>query len=111
MKNFDTTWSDEEFKAYLFLYCASADFVVTGEEKDFIRSRVNEDEYNRILSEFNKDNDYQRIQKINAAIRRFEYSEDQLEEVFESIKKLFLADGKMDTLEQNIYRGLKHLLK
>lgn len=111
MEEFTTTWTHEELKGYMLLYCAHADFNVSKEEKDFIKSRVGEEKYRRIRKEFDEDNDYQQIQKINAAIERFEYSKEEIDEAFRSIKNLFLADGEMDILEQNIYRGLKHLLK
>jgi hypothetical protein len=111
MDEFTTTWTHEELKGYMLLYCAHADFSVSKEEKEYIKSRVGEKKYYKILKEFEDDNDYQQIQKINAAIERFKYSKEEIDEAFRSIKKLFLADGEIDILEQNLYRGLKHLLK
>ena len=40
MENYKTTWSREEFQAYLLLYCASADFVITEEEREIIKSKL-----------------------------------------------------------------------
>ena len=110
MDDFATDWTQQELKAYMLLYCAHADFVVSPEEKAYIKSKVNHQEYQKIHSEFEEDNDYQRIQKINATIERFGYSKEELDKTFRSIKNLFLSDGEMDVLEQNIYRGLKKLL-
>ena len=95
----------------MLLYCANADFIVTPEEKEYIKSKVGEKEYKKIHREFEEDNDYQQIQKINATIERFDYSKEEIDKAFQSIKALFLSDGEMDILEQNIYRGLKHLLQ
>ncbi len=111
MEDFTTDWTHQELKAYILLCCAHADFNISPEEKKYIKSRVGEEKYYKILKEFEEDNDYQQIQKINAAIERFNYSKEELNEAFFSIKKLFLVDGEMDILEQNLYRGLKHLLK
>ncbi|HZW76914.1 MAG TPA: hypothetical protein VFF21_01260 [Flavobacteriaceae bacterium] len=111
MENFETNWTQEELQAYMFLYCAHADFVVTEEEKDFIKSRIGKDDYKAIQKEFNQDNDYQRIQKIDHTISRFNYSKEEIEQLLQNIKNLFLSDGEMDILEQNIFRGLQHLLK
>lgn len=111
MGEFTTNWSHEELKAYMLLYCANADFNVSKEEKEYIKSRVGVEKYRKIHKEFEADNDYQRIQKIDAAIQRFDYSKEEIDEAFQSIKVLFLADGEMDILEQNILRGLKHLLQ
>lgn len=111
MEDFTTNWTHQELKAYMLLYCANADFIVSPEEKEYIKSKVGIAEYKKIHKEFEEDNDYQQIQKINAAIERFDYSKEEIDEAFQSIKALFLSDGEMDILEQNIYRGLKHLLQ
>ena len=97
--------------AHCLLYVANADFMVTTEEKAYIKAKVGEREYKKIHAEFEDDNDYQQIQKINATIERFNYSKEEIDEAFKIIKALFLSDGEMDILEQNIYRGLKHLLQ
>ncbi|CAM3429447.1 hypothetical protein [Aequorivita lipolytica] len=111
MEEFRTDWSREELKAYILLYCANANFVETKEEKDFILSKVGEEKYQKIHKEFDDDNDYQQIQKIQHTVQRFEYSKDEIDRLFNNIKKMFLADGSIDIMEKNIYRGLKHLLK
>src|SRR5690554_1676435 len=111
MEDFTTNWTHQELKAYMLLYCAHADFIVSSEEKEYIMSRVGEEEYKRIRKEYEEDNDYQQIQKINATIVRLGYSKEEIDQTFQSIKELFLSDGEMDIMEQNIYRGLKQLLQ
>lgn len=111
MEDFTTTWTHEELKGYILLYCAHADFNVSKEEKEYIKSRVGDKKFEKIRKEFENDNDYQQIQKIHTTIERFNYSKEEIDEAFRSIKQLFLVDGEMDILEQNIYRGLKQLLQ
>lgn len=111
MEDFTTTWTHEELKGYILLYCAHADFNVSKEEKEYIKSRVGDKKFEKIRKEFEIDNDYQQIQKIHTTIERFNYSKEEIDEAFRSIKQLFLVDGEMDILEQNIYRGLKQLLE
>lgn len=111
MEEFKTSWSGGELKAYILLYCAYADFVETDAEKKYIKSKVGEEKYLTIHKEFDDDNDYQRLQKIQHTIARYEYSKNEIDRLFSDIKLLFLADGEIDFLEQNIYRGLQHLLK
>jgi hypothetical protein len=111
MNNFKTQWSRVEFKTYLLLYCANADFVETEEEKEIIQSRVNKDILKNIHKEFDNDNDYQRMQKIASTATRFEYDHNQVNVLIEKMKQLFFPKGEeMGTLEQNMFRGLKHLL-
>lgn len=111
MEEFRTNWTREELKAYILLYCAYANFVETKDEKNFIKSKVGEEKYRLVHKEFDQDNDYQRIQKIQHTISRYDYSKSEIDRLFENIKKMFLADGSIDILEENIYRGLQHLLK
>lgn len=111
MEEFTTIWSHEELKAYILLYCAYANFVETEAEMEFIKSKVGVEKYKKIHKEFDQDNDYQRIQKIQAGVERFEYSKNEIDRLFQDIKKMFLEDGEIDILEENIYRGLHHLLK
>jgi len=111
MEEFKTNWTREELKAYILLYCAYANFIETEAEKEFIKSKVGEDKYQKVHKEFDQDNDYQRIQKIQHTVLRYNYSNSEVDRLFENIKKMFLSDGSIDILEENIYRGLQHLLK
>lgn len=111
MNQFQTSWTHNELKAYMLLYAAHADFEITSEEKKYIKSRVEIDKFKHIKNEFDQDNDYQRIQKIQSTIERFEYSQDEISKLFQSMKNLFLADGEMDIKEKNIMRGFRRLLK
>ena len=111
MTNFKTKWSKVEFKTYLLLYCANADYVETEEEKELITSRVNKFLLKTIHKEFDKDNDYQRIQKIIHTANRYNYSHKETDILLEKMKELFFPEGQdMGTLEKNMFRGLKHLL-
>ena len=109
-ENFITNWTKPEFKAYLLLYCANADFIESTEEKEFIRRQVDEETFDKIHKEFDADNDYQSIQKIMLTAKRYNYSQDQINSLLEDIKKLFFSDGNFGTLERNLLVGLKRLL-
>ncbi len=111
MDEFKTNWTSEELRAYILLYCAHANFVETQEERDFIKRKVGRDKYEKVHKEFDEDNDYQRIQKIQHTVERYNYSRQEIDRLFGDIKKMFLADGEIDILEENVYRGLQHLLK
>jgi hypothetical protein len=111
MKNFETNWTKVEFKTYLLLYCANADYVETEEEKELLISRVDKDVLKKIHSEFNNDNDYQHIQKISHTAKRLGYTHKEVDVLLDKMKDLFFPKGHdMGTLEENMFRGLKHLL-
>jgi len=109
MKEFDTQWSKEELKAYILIYCAEANFIELKVESDFIKSRIKGDSFIRIHDEFDKDNDYQSIQKIRQTLEKYGYSKDETRRLVEELKGLFLSDGKYDILEQNLLMGLNHI--
>ena len=105
-----TNWTEDELKAYLLIYCANADFTESKVEIDFIKSKILSSNFEKIHREFKKDNDYQSIQKIQSTIERFEYSSTKKDELLAEIKGIFLSDYKYDTLENNLMRGLRHII-
>ena len=111
MKNYTTTWTENDFKAYIMLYCALADYYESPSETKLIKSLVGKKTYEGIHIEFDNDNDFERIQKIKNTAERFEFSSDKTDKLFSEIRKLFMADGDFSILEKNIYAGLKHLIK
>jgi len=110
MNTYTTTWNKQELSAYLLLYCANADFIETNKEIDFIRSKVDLLYFKPIHDEFEKDNDYQSIQKIQSTLNRLNFEKAQKDELIEEIKDLFLADGDYNQLELTLFIGLKKIL-
>jgi len=111
MESYNTDWSREEFKAYLMLNCANADYIETEEEKDLILSKVDKTTYKRIHKEFDKDNDYIRLQKIASTAKRFGYTKDKIDVLLERMKELFMQDHKFNAYEEYMYKGLKRILE
>jgi hypothetical protein len=111
MSDFNTNWTKTELSAYLLMYCANANFTETSEEFELVRSKVAVNDLISIRKEFNKDNDYQSIQKIQSTVQRLGYNWAQIDDLISEIKTLFLADGKIDAIEKSMFTGLKKLLK
>lgn len=109
--SFDTDWTKEEFKAYLLLYAANANYFESEAEKEKILLMVDENTYKRIHRELDHDNDYQSIQKILHNVEKFHYSKDDLDELISDINRVFDANGKHDLLEDELLMALKRLLK
>lgn len=111
MNNNITNWTKEELKIYILIYCANADFSESKFEVDFIKSKIKTDNFEKIHAEFEDDNDYQSIQKIQLSIEKHGYTNDEKNRLFGEIKELFLSDKKYDVLERNLYLGLSQILK
>ncbi len=109
MKSFETNWTKEELNIYVLIYCAIADFVETKEEIDFIQSKVEASVYEKMKKEFEGDNDFESIQKIQNALKRHGYSESENEALVQEIKALFLADGQYGILERNLLLGMNRI--
>lgn len=108
---FDTDWTKEEFKAYLLLYAANANYFETEAEKDRILLMVDPLTYKRIHRELDQDNDYQSIQKILSNIEKFHYSKEDLNDLIDDITRVFDANGTHDLLEDEMLMALKKLFK
>jgi hypothetical protein len=106
-----TSWTKEELLAYLLVWSAHADFNENTDEIELMSTKVSMDVLKKIEKEFMRDNDKQSIDKICDTFERLNYSSSELDQVFEDMKELFQIDGKMDILEGNLIRGLKHILR
>jgi hypothetical protein len=82
----------------------------TNKEKNIIISKVDMNTFQKIHNEFDKDNDYQSIQKIISGLKEHNYSKMDIDLLFADIKGLFFADGEFDPLEKNMFRLLKKIL-
>ncbi|MCF6280539.1 MAG: TerB family tellurite resistance protein [Flavobacteriaceae bacterium] len=107
----NTNWTKKEFKAYLLLYAAQADFNITPEERKVILRKVGENTYKKIQTELKNDNDYQAIKKIQANMDAHNYSKEFLEHLMNDIKEIFFSDGTFDILERNMLMFLKKIVK
>ncbi|WP_452222024.1 sulfurtransferase [Lacinutrix salivirga] len=104
-------WTKQELVAYILLYIANADLHETSEEKEFILSKVDRETYAEIHEVFEKDNDYQCIQKIIEGVNTHDYFRDDYAELFADIKLLLYADGEADTMEEATLMFLRKILK
>ena len=106
----ETNWTEEEFKSYLFIYCANADYEESSEEIKMAKAIISEKGYEKMHKEFDADNDYQSLQKIQSTVKRLEFDENKLDSLCADVKQMFLADGDFDIMEKNLFLGLKRIL-
>ena len=106
-----TNWTKNDLKTYILIYCANADFSESKIEIDFIKSKIKHANFDKIHKEFEQDNDFQSIQKMQAALKENNYTNAEKNQLIEDIKTLFLSDNNFDILEQNMLLGLKRIFK
>lgn len=109
MTNSKTNWTKEDLKVYFLIYCANADFSENKFEDDFIKSKIRVSNFDAIHREFEKDNDFQSLEKIQDAMNMHGYTKEEKDGLFLEVRDLFQADGDYDLMEKNLLRGLKHI--
>lgn len=109
--NTPTEWTKQELVAYILLYIANADLHETNDEKDFILSKVDRETFAAVHEVFDKDNDYQCIQKIIEGVKSHDYFKDDYSELFTDIKLMLYADGEAEEMEETTFMYLKKILK
>ena len=111
MEAVNSTWSYDQFKTYLLIFAAESNQVITKEEKDYIEAQFDSLLIKTVQKEINKDNDFQRIQKIMAYIEQNNLSKTDLDELLKEIHTIYQSDGKFDPVEQGIFQFLEKLFK
>ncbi len=106
-----TDWDAEEFKAYVLLYCSTADFELNNRERNIIKSKIGGRSFREIHKEFEKDSPTVRMDKIRTAAERFRYSEQPTRLMIADIMALFVSDGSYNTQEKELLNKLKTLLR
>ena len=111
MEAVNSTWSYDQFKTYLLIFAAESNQIITKEEKDYIEAQFDSLLIKTVQKEINKDNDFQRIQKIMAYIEQNNLSKTDLDELLKEIHTVYQSDGKFDTVEQGVFQFLEKLFK
>jgi hypothetical protein len=108
---FSTDWTREEFRAYLLLYAANANFFESEDEREALLKLVRPEVYKKMHKELDRDNDYQSIEKILFTIEKYEYSDEVLSGFMREIEHILNSDNHHDLLEDQLLIGLRKLMK
>ena len=111
MSKMSKAWTKKELKIYLLLLCAQADSKQTPEELAMIKGKTNSDTFSRIYQEFENDGDEDiRIQKIEAAVHKHEFSHMELADLRKEINELFNSDKKYSAAERYLDKLLDNII-
>ena len=109
MEAVNSTWSYDQFKTYLLIFAAESNQVITKEEKDYIEAQFDSLLIKTVQKEINKDNDFQRIQKIMAYIEQNNLSKTDLDGLLKEIHTVYQSDGEFDSVEQGVFQFLEKI--
>lgn len=102
-------WTKNELIAYTLLYAANSNFEEDNKERNLIITKVDMQTFQKIHEEWEADNDYQSIQKIQAGLKEHNFTEADIEKLLAEVKSMFFADGEFDVYERAMYRSLNKL--
>ena len=110
MKSKKIKWSKIELKTYILLLCANSDSKERKKEINVIKSKVDEETFDRIYREFGMDHEDTSLEKIEASIAQHEYSHMELMSLRQEVTEVFLADKKLKASERYLDRLLDNIL-
>ena len=104
-------WNFKEFSAFLLIYAAYADQVVTKEEEEAILKKIDRASYERIKREFDATESDEEIIKIIMSYKGLYFpTASRKNELMDMVKKEFLADGLYSQVEKALFIALDRLL-
>lgn len=104
-------WNYYEFRTYLLLYAANADFVVQKEEHELILANSSKKEYQHIHKIFCKDSDFERIETIQSFREQFFPKEEDVDRILSEVSVLLNVDEDINLYERNFYMMLEKILR
>ena len=102
--------SKVELQIYILLLCANADSEETEEELNLIKSKVDEETFNKVYKEFVNDNEDERIEKIDDNIHHHEFTNMELAQLRREIYEIFFSDCNFQMMERNLDKILDNIL-
>ena len=103
-------WSKVELQVYILLLCASADSIISDDELKMIQSKTNQETFDKIYAEFLKDDEDERLDKIDTVIQLHEYSMKELADLRREMYEIFFSDCNFSLMERNLDRILDNML-
>lgn len=103
-------WNNKEFCAFLLLYSAMADNVITSEERDMILEKVEPDVYDDLLNELNANTEEENRAILMSYQGLYFPTLAQKQELLHLVKKEFYADHDFSAVEMELYKTLKSIM-
>jgi len=103
-------WNNKEFCAFLLLYSALADKVITPEEKAMVLDNVNEEVYSQILNEIEANTDEVNKSILMSYQGLYFPTLERKKELLYMVKKEFYADMDFSEVEIELYNTLESIM-
>jgi hypothetical protein len=95
-----STYTFQDFIAYLMIFAANSDLEFTTDEKEYIINKVGRFQYEKMNTLFQSHSDYEAIEFI-LELKKEYVDADGNEDMLALLKRVFFTDNDFSTLEQN----------
>jgi|GEM_PF-2240222 len=103
-------WTEKDFEIYVLIYAAHCNLQESLKELQVLLSQFNKDEFDVIYHEILKDSPETSLKKITTFLSENDLSFNRKNEILQNVKKIFFADGTIDSIEKETFAILKKLL-
>ena len=103
-------WTKEELQIYILLLCANADSNETEEEITLIKSKTNQETFEKMYQEFSGDTEEESLEKIQDNLVNHEYSHKEIAELRREMFEVFFSDKKFSMMENTLDKILDNIL-
>lgn len=100
----------EDFLVYVLLYAANIDGAITFKEFRKVINAYGYDSYDRVVDQFEKENDFEHLQKIDTFKKHYLESGKSVDDLMAKVKEILLTDGKFSNFEEIFYKRLKEIV-
>ena len=110
MKNNQPNWTKKELEIYILLLCSNADSTITKEELNFIKSKVDKEDFDKIYKEFSEDTEDEALEKIDDNVQQHDYSPKEILAIRANMKSVFFTDNEFGMKEEYLDRIIDNIL-
>lgn len=103
-------WDFDTFLAFLLIYASYVDMEFSDEEKSEVKKIVSAKKFKKLHDYFKELSDYQVLEVILSYKEKYFSTENEKENLFKEMRKLFNADGDYSTLEKELLMFLGKLM-
>jgi hypothetical protein len=103
-------WNYSEFLAFLMIYASHVDMEFSENEKTRIKKKINEATFDKMFGEFDRRSDFESLQTILSYKGLYFPTADRKNELLNSVKMLFFADGDFSVMERELLHFLEKLM-
>lgn len=111
-KHVDTSsWTFEDYFAFLLVYAAEADFVIREDERQHIIGKVGEHRFVELLGHFKDLKDIDRINLIYEFKDKYCTTQEDAEKAMKEVEEVLKEDDHLSAVEEEILISIKRILK